>query len=136
MVSNDKDFAIINKAIYDGRPVEDDFARMMTEDRNTRFILEGGKIALEREYSIKRYSKKVYDYKKLNLFTKITDRVINEFVKKIIIINNILVFEIKKYWKEKNSYEYIMKELDSLLWKPVKKTCNCRNIKFGFCFCR
>ena len=136
MVTNEKDFIIINKAIYDNRPIEDDFARMMTEDRNTRFILEGGKIALEREYSIKRYSKKVYDYKKLNLFTKITDRVINEFVKKIIIINNILVFEIKKYWKEKNSYEYIMKELDSLLWKPVKKTCNCRNIKFGFCFCR
>ena len=136
MVTNEKDFIIINKAIYDNRPIEDDFARMMTEDRRTRFILEGGKIALEREYSIKRYSKKVYDYKKLNLFTKITDRVINEFVKKIIIINNILVFEIKKYWKEKNSYEYILKELDSLLWKPVKKTCNCRNIKFGFCFCR
>tara|TARA_R110002153_G_scaffold154219_1_gene306288 strand:+ start:7 stop:411 length:405 start_codon:yes stop_codon:yes gene_type:complete len=134
MVTNEKDFIIINKAIYDNRPIEDDFARMMTEDRNTRFILEGGKIALEREYSIKRYSKKVYDYKKLNLFTKITDRVINEFVKKIIIINNILVFEIKKYWKEKNSYEYIMKELDSLLWKP--KPCNCRNIRFGFCFHR
>ena len=136
MISLEKDCAIINKAIYDNRPISDDFARMMVSDRNTRFILEGSKIALEREYFIKKYSKKVYEYKKLNLFTKITDRVINEFVKKIIIINNILVFEIKKYWKEKNSYEYILKELDSLLWKPVKKTCNCRNIKFGFCFCR
>ena len=134
MISLEKDCAIINKAIYDNRPISDDFARMMVSDRNTRFILEGSKIALEREYFIKKYSKKVYEYKKLNLFTKITDRVINEFVKKIIIINNILVVEIKKYWKEKNSYEYILKELDSLLWKP--KPCNCRNIKFGFCFCR
>lgn len=137
MVSEDKDFEIVNKAIYDSKVGEDRFAGMMLRDRNSRILMEASKIALEEDYAIKRYSKKVYEFKKMKVFTSITDRLVREYVKKIIIINNIIVTGIKMYWKHKNSYENIMAELDDLLFtspKPKIK-CNCRTIGFGFCFC-
>jgi hypothetical protein len=135
MVSNDKDFDIIDRAIFDNRPQENEFCRMMTNDKSTRFLLECGKLALEQDYKFRKYSRKVYNFKKKDLFIKITDKCVEEYRKKIIIINNILIVSIKNYWKDKNSYENIINELDALLWKPTK-SCNCRNIKFGFCFHR
>jgi hypothetical protein len=133
MVSQDKDFEIVNKAIYDSKIGEERFAGMMLRDRKSRFLMEASKKALEQEYAVKRYSRKVYEFKKMKVFTNITDRLVQEYIKKIIIINNIIVTGIKNYWKHKNSYENIMAELDELLDSGYK--CNCRNIGFGFCFC-
>ena len=150
IISSDKDFQIINKAIYDNRPKEEDFGRIMIEDKSINFLMRASKQALDREYKNKRYSKKVYEFKRLDLIVKLTDKFVNEYVKKIMIINNILVSEIKKYWNSqyrlankvipKDSYDSLMEELDELLIECIPKeivhVCNYRTIEMGFCFHR
>ncbi len=65
---------------------------------------------------------------------KLSEEIYCIFVLKLInrlkVVIDIKTKAVKDYWK--NSYDYINKELDKLLWKPI---CNCRNIGFGFCFC-
>ncbi len=64
---------------------------------------------------------------------QLSDTYLYNFLKKRNIIINLIVKKVSEYWKKKNSYENIMKELDKLIIKP---TCNCRNKGFGFCFCK
>ena len=54
-----------------------------------------------------------------------------KFLKRKEIIINIKNNCIINYFKY--DYDEIMKELDKLIIKPK---CNCKNIGFGFCFCR
>ena len=65
---------------------------------------------------------------------KLSESIYCIFVLKLInrlkVVIDIKTKAIQTYWK--NSYEPIINELDKLLWK---RTCNCRNIGFGFCFC-
>jgi len=63
---------------------------------------------------------------------QLSDAYLYNFLKKRNIVISIIVQNISEYWKEKNSYENIMSELDKLIIKP---SCNCRNIDFGLCFC-
>jgi len=63
---------------------------------------------------------------------KLSESIFAIFVVKLInrlsVIIDIKTKAIKTFWK--NSYE----ELDKLLWKTT--SCNCRNVGFGFCFCK
>ena len=67
---------------------------------------------------------------------KLSESVFAIFVVKLInrisVIIEIKTKAVKDYWK--NSYDYINKELDKLLWKST--SCDCRNKGFGFCFCK
>ena len=67
---------------------------------------------------------------------KLSESIYGIFVLKLInrlsVIIEIKTKAVKDYWK--NSYDYINKELDKLLWKTT--LCNCRNVGFGFCFCK
>lgn len=68
------------------------------------------------------------------------DCFIYSYLKKKRIVVNLIVKLVKDYWKEFNSYDNIMKQIDKLLWNPpvvpFVPDCDCRNIGFGFCFCR
>jgi hypothetical protein len=72
---------------------------------------------------------------------KLSESVYAIFVVKLInrlsIIIEIKTKAVKDFWL--NCFDPIMDELDKLLWteeKPLVTLCDCRNVGFGFCFCR
>jgi len=139
VISPEKDWEIILGALEYSLPPPIACIRMMMSQRDWR---EPYSLAVKLFKSTTPYKVKSRIYTiKLNSikFKFLRDFLDIEINKKKIIRNNIIITEIRKFWvrqpKETKEEEFIRinKELDSLLWTSK---CNCRNVGFGFCFCR
>jgi len=72
---------------------------------------------------------------------QLCDVFLYNFLKKRNIMIKLITAGVGTYWKNKNSYENIMAELDKLIIPEYSKKfqnipkCNCRDKAFGLCFC-
>lgn len=92
---------------------------------------ESKTLFIEGKKKIPRCSKIKHRIELLKLSESIFAIFVLKLINRLSVIIEIKTKAVKDYWK--NSYDYINKELDKLLWKTK---CNCRNVGFGFCFCR
>ena len=93
---------------------------------------ESKTLFMEGKKKIPRCSKIKHRIELLKLSESIFALFVLKLINRLSVIIEIKTKAIKDFWK--NSYDYINKELDKLLWKTT--SCNCRNVGFGFCFCK
>jgi len=138
-ISPEKDWEIILGALEYSLPPPIDCIKMMMANRSWRepYSLAVGLFKQSTPY---KKNSRIYTIKLNSIkFKFLRDFLDVEINKKKIIRNNIIITGIRKFWigqpTESKEEEFIRinKELDSLLWTPK---CNCRNVGFGFCFCR
>ncbi len=116
------------------KAISDYFTYLGFKDRTIKDLIETDK---ESKILFREGKKKIPKCSKIRHrieLMKLSEEIYCIFVLKLInrlkVVIDIKTKAVKDYWK--NSYDYINKELDKLLWKP---SCDCRNIGFGFCFC-
>lgn len=118
------------------KAISDYFTYLGFKDKTIKDLIETDKeskiLFMEGKKKIPKCSKIRHRIELLKLSESIYGIFVLKLINRLSVIIEIKTKAIKDYWK--NSYEPIMKELDKLLWKPT--SCNCRNIGFGFCFCK
>ncbi len=116
------------------KAISDYFTYLGFKDKTIKDLIETDKesktLFIEGKKKIPKCSKIRHRIELLKLSESIYGIFVLKLINRLSVIIEIKTKAIKDYWK--NSYDYINKELDKLLWKP---TCDCRNIGFGFCFC-
>ena len=89
---------------------------------------ESKTLFIEGKKKIPRCSKIKHRIELLKLSESIFAIFVVKLINRLSVIIEIKTKAVKDYWN------FINKELDKLLWKT--SSCNCRNIGFGFCFCK
>ena len=125
------------------KAISDHFTFLGFNSKTIRDYIETNKeskiLFIDGKKKIPRCSKIKHRIELLKLSESIFAIFVVKLINRLSVIIEIKTKAIKIFWK--NSYDYINKELDKLLWKPTCKakalvtSCNCRNIGFGFCFC-
>ena len=151
----------INPIIIYSLPVDPSFIENLIKmDKKTMACFHMTSVAINTTSKYK--NKKQRERKLKAVKNEFTDAFLIKYLKQKSIIINIIVGAVSNYWKNANSYDNIMKELDILLndnngiksleqtktknkeceiklYNPQKpRNCNsgCRGINFGMCFCR
>ena len=133
--------------MFKKKAISDHFTFLGFNTKTIRDSIETDKesktLFIEGKKKIPRCSKIKHRIELLKLSESIFAIFVVKLINRISVIIEIKTKAVKDYWK--NSYDYINKELDKLLWKPTSTSCkakavvtlcNCRNVGFGFCFCR
>jgi len=117
------------------KAISDHYTFLGFKDKTIKNYIETDKeskiLYMEGKKKIPKCSKIRHRIELLKLSESIYGIFVLKLINRLSVIIEIKTKAIKTYWK--NSYDYINKELDKLLWKPT--SCDCRNIGFGFCFC-
>jgi len=127
------------------KAISDHFTFLGFNTKTIRDSIETDKesktLFIEGKKKIPRCSKIRHRIELLKLSESIFAIFVVKLINRLSVIIEIKTKAVKDYWK--NSYDYINKELDKLLWKPTSckakalvTSCNCRNVGFGFCFCK
>ena len=116
------------------KAISDYYTYLGFRDKTIKDMIEHDKeskvLFVEGKKKIPKCSKIKHRIELLKLSESIYAIFVVKLINRLSVIIDIKTKAVKDYWK--NSYDYINKELDKLLWKS---SCNCRNIGFGFCFC-
>lgn len=97
VISDDTDARIVIKAIYDNKPPHSIFWSMLMSDKKTSLQIQ----LKIKNFEMKRnrkWSKKVLEFKKSEAISTITNKEVDKFVHKHIIINGLITNAVKQFW--------------------------------------
>lgn len=129
MISCEKGFEIKSQALYDTKPNNDFFLDTILDDQLMKPAILAV-IEVLKQTSKYKQGTKVFNFKLGKAMLPFIEESIKKYVHKHIIISNLIITGIEKYWKEKkeniivmveDTYETLMKDLDELLFTTIPK---------------